>query len=96
MHVTYLDGRSSPLAASSASPFHPRSDETSSLRLARPTADLRNGITGHPPRALIQRISKLANLGSGVAGTTWTSLITEAVGPSWSHVRKTWRSSGRP
>ncbi len=50
MHVTYLDGRSSPLAASSASPFHPRSDETSSLRLARPTADLRNGITDHPPR----------------------------------------------
>ncbi len=49
MRVTYLNGRSSPLAASSASPFHPRSDETSSLRLARPTADLRNGITDHPP-----------------------------------------------
>ncbi len=48
MHVTYLDGRSSPLAASSASPFHPRSDETSSLQLARPTADLRNGIADPP------------------------------------------------
>jgi hypothetical protein len=49
MHVTYLDVRSSPIAASSASPFHPRSAETSSLRLARPTADLRNDITVHPP-----------------------------------------------
>ena len=31
-------------AASSASPFHPRSGETSSLRLARSTADLRKAL----------------------------------------------------
>jgi len=49
MHVTYLTGQSSPLAASSASPFHPRSGEPSSLRLARLAADLRNGIIQHPP-----------------------------------------------
>ncbi len=49
MHVTDLDGQSSPLAASSVPPFHPRSGETSFLRLARLAADLGNGINQQTP-----------------------------------------------
>ena len=55
MHVTDLDDQPSPLAASSAPPFHPRSAETSSWRLTRLAADLGNGITQqtpNPPRPL--------------------------------------------
>ena len=50
MHVTDLDDQTSPLAASSAPPFHPRSGETSSWRLTRLAADLGNGITQQTPR----------------------------------------------
>ena len=49
MHVTHLSDQSSPLAVSSAPPFRSRSDETSSLRLARLAADLSNGINQHAP-----------------------------------------------
>ena len=35
MRVTHLGDQSSPVAVSSARPFRSRSDETSSLRLAR-------------------------------------------------------------
>jgi len=49
MHVTDLGDQPSPLAASSAPPFHPRSGETSSWRLTRLAADLGNGITQQTP-----------------------------------------------
>jgi hypothetical protein len=51
MHVTDLDDQSSPLAASSVPPFHPRSGKTSFLRLARLAADLGNGINQQVPRS---------------------------------------------
>ncbi len=49
MHVTDLDDQSSPLAASSVPPFHPRSGKTWFLRLARLAADLGNGINQQTP-----------------------------------------------
>jgi hypothetical protein len=66
MHVTDLDDQSSPLAASSVPPFHPRSGKTSFLRLARLAADLGNGINQRAPRRLLN--NPVFDAGWGLCG----------------------------